>query len=165
MLAGLLGLVAVAAFVVMNDNQPAPRGALGDLPIISLMAGGMLAFNLVLSFFLPNTIARNAVRQIASRAGTQADKKDREPATHTAELIGIWQNTFIISRALLEGAGFFGGVAYLVEKHWLGLAVAVTAAAVMLLTFPTEDRIRSWVQNQEAVLDEMRLAVATDRTP
>jgi hypothetical protein len=149
-LAGLLMFIAIVAIMVMNDNQPGRANAFGDLPLLSLMGCGLLAVNLPLSVIVPSAMAKNGVRQLAARTG-------ENPQTFTGELINVWQTSFIVSRALLEGAGFLGALAYMVEKHWLGLAVALAVALIMLVTFPTEGRIRAWVERQQAALDEMRL--------
>jgi hypothetical protein len=145
-LAGLLMFIAIVAFLV----QPGRPNAFGDLPLLSLMGCAMLAVNLPLSVIVPSVMAKNGVRQLAARA-------DQNIQTFTGELINVWQASFIVSRALLEGAGFLGALAYMVERHWLGLAVALAVALIMLVTFPTEGRIRSWVERQQATLDEMRL--------
>src|SRR5262245_42328994 len=97
MLAGLLIFIGLAAIVVMNDRQPPPAGAFGDLPILALMGCVLLAVNLPLSFILPRVMARNGMRQLASRA-------DKKPQNFTGELINVWQTAFIVSRALLEAA-------------------------------------------------------------
>ena len=153
LLAGLCLFTGLAVFLVNQGGQPAPGGAFGGLPVISLLSCALAAMNLILSIVIPRAVARNNLRQMATHGDTSPTA-----GTGAATIIGLWQSTRIIGFALLEGAGFFGAVAYLVERHWLGLAVALESAIVILLRFPTEAGARAWVQRHEAMLDEMRLS-------
>ncbi len=144
MVMGIVTLLVLGAFVTVGDNQ---GGRQGNLPIISLVAAGYLAIGIPLSFILPRVMAAKAIRQGFAT-----------PDFGRSGLLMVWQSTFLISRALLEGVGILGGVAFLVDGHWLGLAVAIVVVTLMLLTFPTQERIKEWVETRERALEEMRLS-------
>jgi hypothetical protein len=147
MLMGVALFLGVVAIVVIgNNNQPAPGGQGGALPILSMVAVVVLAIDVPLSFIIPRIMASNAVRQLAT-----------SPDSDTRALLAIRQSTVIISRALLEGVGLLGCIAFLVEMHWLALVAALVVIALMLLTFPTFRKTREWVDRQEKFLEEMRM--------
>jgi hypothetical protein len=62
--------------------------------------------------------------------------------------MGTWASATIIGLALLEGAAFFADVAYMQEGQPLALGVAGAAVMLILLRFPTESRLRGWLELQ-----------------
>jgi hypothetical protein len=147
MLMAIVMFLGVATIVVMgNNNQPAMGGQGGTLPILSMVAVVVLVIDVPLSFIMPRIMASNSVRQLAMA-----------PDSDTRALLGIRQSTVIISRALLEGVGFLGCIAFVVEMHWLALVPVLVVIALMLLTFPTFRKTREWVESQEKFLEEMRM--------
>ncbi len=66
------------------------------------------------------------------------------------------QTTLIVGLAPLEGTAFLGCIAYLIEANPLALAVVGVAVCLMLYKFPTEGRVRTWLEQQAAVLNGMR---------
>jgi hypothetical protein len=62
----------------------------------------------------------------------------------------------MIGLALLEGAAFLGCIAYLLEARPLALGVVVVAITPMLVNFPTEARVRAWLERQADQLAELR---------
>jgi hypothetical protein len=51
---------------------------------------------------------------------------------------------------------FCGLVAYMLERHIVGLIVAGICLVVMALRFPTRGRIIRWVENRLEQIDEIR---------
>jgi hypothetical protein len=67
-----------------------------------------------------------------------------------------YQTHMIVRLALLESAGFFALVAYLSEGHWLALAVAICALALLLSQFPTRGRVENWSEYARSRMQEIR---------
>ena len=65
--------------------------------------------------------------------------------------------------ALLEGAGFFGAIVFLIGGNLLGLAVAAAAAVAIIWQFPTANRIRNWITAQAEVMEQLRRDAPSSR--
>jgi len=149
LIVGVLMFGGLAMYMVFAERQ----GQLpeGQLPVISLLALAMLVVNTPLAFFLPGVVARNGLRQMAATPRAAADAQD-----DTIRLLTLRQTVMIIGLALLEGAAFLGLVAFLVEGQTFALAVAGVVVILMLIQFPTEARVRSWIDFQAQRLRELR---------
>ncbi|HEX3871020.1 MAG TPA: hypothetical protein VHV77_11320, partial [Pirellulales bacterium] len=77
-------------------------------------------------------------------------------STDASKLLAVRQVSTIISMALLEGSAFFGCAAYMLESQPWALGVVAAALLLMLVHFPTEGRLRTWLQWQTEELEEMR---------
>jgi len=153
---GLVLLLAVAAYNVFVAN---PGQAGGSFPIVSLLAAWVLVQNTMLAAILPGMLARNTIRKIA--AGTWDAGPGARPGQYesdAAKLLAVRQTTLIVAWALIEGAGMFGGVAGIIERQPLVLLVPVISIGIILASFPTEARLRLWLQDQEDRLTDLRRA-------
>ncbi|NJN14146.1 MAG: hypothetical protein HC813_00305 [Planctomycetes bacterium] len=85
-------------------------------------------------------------RQIRGGKGVRgADEEEK--------LVNIYQGRVIVGAALLEGAAFMGGIAYMVERSLPGLAVAIICiAAILLWDFPNRSRMGEWLDEQKRLL-------------
>ena len=100
---------------------------------------------------------RSALRRIA--AGTWQPPPPQAASafpTDTAKLLAERQRSMIIAMALLEGVGFLGGIAYMLEASLLALGVAFVAILFLALNFPTEGRVRFWLDQQLDALSNLR---------
>lgn len=155
-LLGLTTFLVLVLFLVYGAGKgqgPAPPAR---LPVISLVAVIMLATSVPLGFVLAGVQTRAALRRIA--AGTRLT---REPGSTVGpsdlmELLTVRQTTMLIALALLEGAAFMGCIAFLIEKQPFVLAAVLVALALMLAQFPTEGRVRAWLERQAGQLAAMR---------
>src|SRR5262249_19506510 len=131
---------------------PAP-----GLPIQTVMAAGMFAVFVPLSFLVPTIQTGAALRRIA--AGTWRPPPDVDPKSYetvAAKLLTVRQTTMLVGLALLEGAAFMACTAYLLEGQTLVLAVVALVVLFMLLQFPTEGRVRAWIERQADQLAQLR---------
>jgi hypothetical protein len=156
LLMGLSTFLALVLFLVHGQDS---RGSAPppEPPLISILAAGMLAACAALSFILPAVLVRVVVRSIAS--GTwRPPPQQSEAAFPTAgsKLVLLRQTTLILGLALLEGAGFFGCMAHLIEGVPWVLAVPGVAIALMLWKFPTQGRVRAWLEQQAEALADLR---------
>jgi hypothetical protein len=115
-----------------------PGNARFDQPL-SLIGAGGAALLFVLHFVVPKQMVQLAVRS------TQP--------TDESDWLGVYRGREIIGRALLEGAGFFNNIAFLVDKNWWSLAVVGFLVFWMLITFPTRTRVEQWIETQRMQSD------------
>ena len=122
----LLGLISV--FVV---------GALDDPPggfIISLIAAVFASGAFVMHLIVPGMM-------------TPPPGRDT-PSADELTLYQQFQARTIVGLAMLEGAAFFNIIATIVEHNWWSLAIAGCLVFWMLAMFPTQTRIKHWVETQ-----------------
>ena len=62
------------------------------------------------------------------------------------QMLGRYQTRLIVGLALLEGPAFFCLVALLSTGNWEALGPAGFLLLVMVLNFPTETKLRNWVE-------------------
>jgi hypothetical protein len=156
LLGGLVVFLAISLFIVLVTNNgqglapPQP-------PVLSVVAWVMLPVCGLLSFLIPRMVTQAGLRQMA--AGTWQVPPGGDPAavaTAGSQLLMLRQTTLIVGLAQLEGAAFTGCIAYLVEGQLAVLLVPGVVILLMLGTFPTEGRIRAWLERQAEVLAELR---------
>ena len=139
-----LGVVLILVYGQQGGQGQLPAG---DVPIISLVAIAMFVLNTPLALFLPNKMAKAALKQIAARDWKGDD---------TAELLGIRQGTMIVGLALLEGTAFTACIAFLLEAHVSALIIVGLNLLLMLALFPTRNRVRNWLDKQTMALQDLR---------
>lgn len=70
--------------------------------------------------------------------------------------LDLYHTRTIIGCAMFEGPAFLGLCGYILERQPLGLFVAGFAGLLMLaLNFPTETRLREYIQRQQSLAEEM----------
>jgi hypothetical protein len=157
LLLGVLIFLAIAAYIVVFQNHGRGMAAAQDLHVVTLTAVVMFACLAPLAFFLPRMQSRAALRRIAAgtwRAPPELDP--REFATLPGKLLAVLQTTMLIGLSMLEGTAFLGCIAYLLEAQPLAAGVIGGALFLMLLQFPTQRRVRAWVERQTDQLADIR---------
>jgi hypothetical protein len=156
--AQVLGLVLAAAIFVYLVQVPyngqgvaPPQG----LPIFSLVGVAVLTGLALVSFAFPNFLLAQGVRTVA-----RGDWPSPPGATlldsDAAKLLALYQTTMIIGLALVEGAGFYCCIAYLLEGQPWMLALVALALVLQAARFPTECRVRAWLSRQLDRLEQTR---------
>ncbi len=140
-------IFAVIALVVRRDKGIVAANAFDMSNVLVPFGLGLAALQLVLSFVVPPFIAKAALSKLGRDAkGAKAEPGWEEWPPRAPVFWPVFQTSFIIRAALLEGAGFFNLIAYLIT----GSAVSITASAViiasLLALFPNEQSIRSWME-------------------
>lgn len=146
-LAGLLIFLGIAVLIRAQGGGPPP--VQDRLPVLTLMAGAMLVANGMLALLLPKHNGKQQTRKLAAERPEAAEDD-------TGTLLAFYQTQLIIRLALLEGAGFLGGIAYLTEGHPAALGVAGLVVLLMLVSFPTADRVAAGVAELRRQVDEAR---------
>jgi hypothetical protein len=156
LLFGVAAFLAVALIVVYFRIGPGAAQA-NNLPIISIAALVVVAMELPLSFIVPGMQTRSALQKIA--AGTWRPPPGADGAdlgTDASKILLLRQTTLITSLAILEGAAFFGCIAYLVEARPFVLSIVLLAVWLMLVNFPTQRRVHNWIDRQAEQLAQLR---------
>jgi hypothetical protein len=154
---GLIFFGAIVLYLVLVQNQgqgltkPPPQ-----VPVVSLLAAGLLVVTGVMSFVLPAAVARSNLRRIAAGTWSPPRGMTPPPSTDAGKLLILRQTTLIIGLALLEGTGFMGCIGYMLEGQALALLVVAVALGLMLARFPTEGRVRGWLDEQQDQLARLR---------
>jgi hypothetical protein len=153
-------LIFLGIIAYIFDQQGRGLVLPGDLAPVTLAALAFFAVGVPISFVLPGVVLRNAVSRIAS--GTwQPPQSDYGrvlpgPFTDTEKLMLSRQNAHIIGMALLEGPTMMALIALMLEGQVLALAAAGLGLLLILARFPTEGRIRPWLEEQTERLTQLR---------
>jgi hypothetical protein len=148
---GVLTFLGIALFLVYGQRNGQGLGQANDLPIVSLLAIAMFAINTPLAFFLPNQLARPALKQIAA-----APENERE--YDIDKLLGVRQATLIVGLALIEGTAFCACIGFLLDADVGSLVVVGLCLLLMLALFPTRNRVRNWLDRQAMAVQDLRNA-------
>lgn len=111
--------------------------------IITIIAAGFGLLMIVNHFVIPGIIASKQLKQLISNDFTGSDE-----ATRIDKLVGVYRIQFIIGLALLEGAAFFNLIALMIGNSGFSLCTAGVLFALMLMRFPTRDKVSFWVQDK-----------------
>jgi hypothetical protein len=128
----------VVAFVLRNSGErdAPPAGP----PTLTIVAAALAAGAAVARAFVSPLVVASGRRRLASD-----DAK---------ALAGLYTNRTILAAALLEGAAFAAGVAYLVEGRVAILVVGALLAAAVASHFPTASGMAGWIEDQRRRLRE-----------
>jgi hypothetical protein len=157
LIAGVCIFVAIVLFLVEVQNNGRGLAPRGDLPVVSLMAVVVLVLGAISGAVLAANITRAALRQIAAGTWTlpTGARPDAFP-TDAGKLLAVRQTVMIVTLALLEGPAFMACIGYLLEGEGWVMGVVGMALAAMLVNFPTDSRVRAWLERQLERVAEMR---------
>jgi hypothetical protein len=153
---GVVIFLGIVLYLVLVERQGQGIGAAGQSPIRTFVAVGFLVVMTLLSFVLSTLVTRNGVRLIARGQWWQPHPQVPAPPTDSGKLLRVKQTAQITGMALLEGASFFGCIAYLMEGQLLALAIVLVGLVLLLSRFPTEARVRNWLTEQTEQLLRLR---------
>lgn len=143
----VVGLFAgLAVYLVMVAAVLPPPDKVDSIRLAPL-AAGFAALQVVLAVVLPRVMA--AQQRAASVTAS-------ESAGSVGGLLAGFQVRRIIAAAMLEGAGFFNGVAYQIERQSYSLEIAVAVLGGILLLFPLRSLVEQWVENELRTVRELR---------
>jgi hypothetical protein len=133
----------VVVLVIATKNEAGPV----DVPLLTYLSAGVAAAAAFASIVVPMILAGSVRRSFSNDTD----------GTNIRALAQIYQTQLIIRCAILEGAAFFCIVAYMHERHVIGLIAAGLLLLMLLAQFPTASRLEAWVENERVVADQMRL--------
>lgn len=143
-----MGLILFAgiAMSVRNDRPPQPQ----QDPLLAYLAVGFAVVMLAIRKTVGSSVVSRHRQNLASGTDVDLGRGGTPPAVATDgdRLLYVFQQKTIIESALVEGPAFFVLVAYLVTgETWL-LGVAAVLLTMLVVPFPTYDRIEDWVKYQ-----------------
>jgi hypothetical protein len=149
-----------------QTGQAAPTAP--TAPILTYSALAVGAISLTLSFVVPGLVAKQQLIAIAAGKFAPGLASTSAPATNprvvpspSSSLDAAYLSQLIVGVALTEGAAFFAGVVYLIEKNPIAPAVAVTMIGAMIARFPTTSRVDRWIEQHQEKLREYQAQAQT----
>ena len=147
MLAGV-SVFAVVLLTVLHPHQPGPD----DMTVLTYagVAGGVIAF------VAANVLSRimDAAQQQALVAAAPSD--DAGELGDVPALCGGYQVRLIIACAVLEGAAFLNGIAYLSEGQMISMGVMGALLVAIALLFPGRGRVEGWLDRKAVAVQQER---------
>jgi hypothetical protein len=132
---GILVFLGVL-LVITQEQQPNPA-------FISYVAVGFAGLAIIGHYFFRLPINSQGLKAIRTR-----DSFDPQSDDVFFALAPTYQVEHIIKMAIIEGAAFLNGVAYMLEKHWWNLAVMGLIVFLMLIRFPSHSKITAWIERR-----------------
>jgi hypothetical protein len=100
---------------------------------------------IVLSFVVPTLVERSTLEKVTRK--NEADAPGFEGwGADAPELLPAFMTGQIVRLAMLEGAAFLNLIAYMLEGKALSLAAAAVLVLLMIAAYPTEGRVRGWLE-------------------
>jgi hypothetical protein len=158
---GIMVFLFFALYLVLVKSEGQPLRPADELPAVTLIAVALLLVDGSLAFVIPRVQTERAVKRIAAGSRTPPRGPHGMPV-HSAESFGtdadklllIKQSSMLTGLALLEGAAFCAVFGYMLEGHFLALVVVAIVVLLMLALFPTESRVRAWLdRNLQRIAD------------
>lgn len=135
----IMGVVIFAGFAVVIQSGAEADPQDEGIPILLIAASVFTVMELG---------ARQVMMMVFDKKLKQEIEEYRGDQSSAEQFLGLFQTRTIISFALCEGAAFFGVIVYIIEGHPGGLGLAGFLVALMAISFPTENKFRSWVRSQ-----------------
>ncbi|MDP1797502.1 MAG: hypothetical protein Q8K78_08480 [Planctomycetaceae bacterium] len=124
---GLINFAAIALFVGSEPKQNPPV-------VLTYFGLGGAVLMTVMRFIIPGIAA----------AATMRRTEGQTPESHRQQLAAAYHTKTIIGAALLEGAGFFNGVAYIITGSLLNIGAVAVLLTIMAITFPSQTQFDNW---------------------
>lgn len=136
----LMSSVVFFTFIVLITTQGKFDGNIGVITMVGLIFSGLATINHVV---IPKLIVTTQLRQAAASLTTEATNADK-----INKLLSIYRTGMIVALAMLEGAGFLSLVALMIEHHVVSLAATGFLFLMMVVRFPTRNRVQWWVADE-----------------
>jgi hypothetical protein len=145
MMTGVLSFM----FVVLVATQGNVFG-FNKPPVLTRIGAGLGAFLILNHFVVPEIVSSVQLQRITASGLLQLDDESQYQ-----QVTGIYRIRLIIALAMLEGAAFLNLVVLMVEKNGLSLGVVVLLLGLMLVRFPTQHKVSSWVSYKLREIKEL----------
>lgn len=153
----VMGVATFTGYAVWTTLQGGEPDEPRDPSMLPMYMAGFAGMALLARLFVPGLIFHGIRRQIASgtwQPGTNSSMP--LPKTDEGQLMAALQTKTIVGAALLEGAGFANGFAYLSEQQVLSLVITLVLIAGIATHFPLRLWLDGWLQDQKRRVDEDR---------
>jgi hypothetical protein len=151
---GLLVFTLVAFFVHQGQAQPGH----GEV-FLSLIGAAFAVAAIFARMLVPALMVRSGCQRIARGVRDPSAVWTAEQAlrsTDSEQLLAVFGAKTIVGGAILEGAGFFNPVAYIIEGQGYSLVLALILVVGIMIGIPTRHGLESWLEQQQRRIQEIR---------
>jgi hypothetical protein len=153
MMMGLATFLVIAGFL----GQPGAPPPAGRTPVLTYLGLFLLLAAVPAAFVLPAVATRGPLEAIQREAAARpAAALTSEEETFWGRLLAVRQTMLILGMAPLEAAGFFNGVAFIVERDPLALGATIGALILQATRFPTFAGVAAWLHQQTEAIAARR---------
>ena len=142
-LALVMGLATFTGIAVFIGQSQEPTGAF----VLTLVAPIFFLVTVGFSFMMPILMEKQFL---------QASMKSGKGHLSAQELAMLFQSRLVVSAALVEGPGFLGCIAYIVEHRPLVLVIPALAISLLLLKIPSADQLGAFIENKQRDFEDLR---------
>jgi hypothetical protein len=111
---------------------------------------------LIVPGLIVNRLRQSVIHRDLTNWGLVKNLPNAAELGDVAPLAAIYQTQTIIGAALIEGAAFLAGIAYMLEQRQISLYVAGALLVLIASQFPTVSRLEGWIENELAGIQQMR---------
>jgi hypothetical protein len=144
-----LGVVVLTVILVVVRHTQAVQA---NVPVLLYVAIAFAVIEIAAAWIVP-VLSDKEVRKRMIRGEEKPQNPD--PLVNWAML---YQTRMIIRCALLNGAAFLQPIAYLLTGHPVPLVLAGTLFLLLVLQYPTRDRVTAWIDRQRDLIEQERQA-------
>jgi hypothetical protein len=147
-------VVTFLIVVVLILQEAAPAGPL----VHTYPAVGLGIIALVAAFLVPHFVGGGIKKALVEgkRVVLPPQFRAGPEVGIVGNLLGLFQSRHIVGYAILEGAAFYGLIAYLLERQQASLIVVGLLLAAMLMRVPTRARLENWLEAELKSIAELR---------
>ncbi len=149
--AGTFGVVTF--FMEMDAAQ-------NNVPVVSYTFYAFTVCIVAARLFVPNLIVRQSRRRIANGTWTANPGMNPNatavPKTDAEKVAAVYQTRTIIAAALLEGAAFFGWMAFLMERQVAAAVIAGGLTLLIALHVPLRFQVAAWIDSELQHIEILR---------
>ncbi len=142
----LFGLLIIALVALKFDSQ---------FSMLSLIIFGISALIGAQALVIPRMVGVGAIRQLAPTIAKLDPDQTETRFQIVSQTLGVWFTSTLIGVAMLEGAAFMNLVGAFVEGNAWHLVAAGLFLAMMVVFFPSENRVLGWIEQR---LDDLQRA-------
>jgi len=150
LLLGLGSFAGIAVWLVQNQGG----GLAAGMSVVTWVAMGAFVIEVPLSFIVPRLVIRRQVKGIVEGKPPPGSPPIADGIT--GQLAAVYQTSTILGLALLEGVGFLASTAYLLEGRIENLGIVGVVSIVMIMRFPTANRLLDWIEQQAEAIEQLR---------
>jgi hypothetical protein len=158
LVAGLVFFLGIILFVMPKQGGPPGGGGQTSLPILLIVVFVFAITGLVLSVIAPRIMMTATRRKIAGAiaASSVPGSPDAKGFLEEVEWMPVYMTQMIVGAALIEGSAFFALIVYMLERNPIVLGLALFLIAALALRFPTREKVTTWIDQQNALLQQER---------
>jgi hypothetical protein len=129
----IAGILSFGVVAFLSESKPANTG------ILMILGGALAVIQVGLWFVVPGLISQSQLKKINELGGDEQQ----------ASLAQLYLTRKIIAAALLEGAGLFNWVCYMVDRNPVSLAVVGILIGLLIITMPSQGQFEGWAEDMK----------------